>query len=250
MTKAVHLQHQQTVLAISTRKMKDYSQYGSDSNTKEKVEENEQAYYYEEPYQEIGMATQCCAEFLGTFTSVLIGVGAECISLQSSTSKYGGGGGVAFFVACMWAVGTTLGIYISGPLSGGHVNPAVSLSFAIVRPSAFPFYKIFPFIISQVCGGLLAGLTNLLLFHQVIKNFEKQIGCDSSSKGSGRSASSSCCLESAAGFSNYWRSEAIVFMCMGSTKVCSWYSKFSCNSRMISNISFPHTYSLASLQSF
>ena len=201
------------------RKMRDYSQYGSASNSKEKEEfANQQDYYYEEPYQEIGMATQCCAEFLGTFTSVLIGVGAECISLQSSSkSKYSGGGGngnedgvaVTFIVACMWAVGTTLGIYISGPLSGGHVNPAVSLSFAIVRPSAFPFYKILPFIVSQICGGLLAGLTNLFLFHQVIQNYESRIGC----KGGGRSSpknSSSCCLESAAGFTNYWRSVILI----------------------------------------
>ena len=191
--------------------MRDFSRYGSSSSSiKEKqqqegAEYDEQAYYYSEPYQEIGMATQCCAEFLGTFTLVLIGVGAECISLRSSTptSKYGDDGFASFIVACMWAIGTTLGIYISGPISGGHINPAVSLSFAIVRPSAFPFYKIIPFVISQVCGGLLAGLTNLLLFHQVIQNFEKQIGCES--KRGGRNNPPTCCLESAAGLTNYWR---------------------------------------------
>jgi glycerol uptake facilitator-like aquaporin len=189
--------------------------------------------YYEELYQEQTLANQCCAEFFGTFTVVLIGVGAECVvlylggntssasSLASSSSSFG--------IACAWAIGSTLGIYISGPISGGHVNPAVSLSFALVRPTAFPFSKIIPYWISQILGGILAGLVNLMLFHQAIQNFENSLYPVSLTVrgGGGKNKNisiktivpssflnlftatdgkdGSCCLKSASAFGNYWR---------------------------------------------
>ena len=210
--------------------MRDYSQFGSspkksgDNDAGQQQQQQQQyasqqeheAYYnYEEPYQEIGMSTQCFAEFLGTYTTLLIGLGSECVSLYLADGggRDGGGDGLGFSVAMYWAVGATLGIYVSGPISGGHLNPAVSLAFALVRRTAFPFYKLLPFWIAQLFGGILAGITTLLLFHKAILNYEDKIGCgDGSSGGRGflgaitnKDSASACCLDSSKGLVHYWR---------------------------------------------
>lgn len=74
----------------------------------------------------------------------------------------------------LWTIGATLGIYSAASISGGHLNPAVTLAFALVRPSAFPLRKVLPYWGAQTVGALLAGLTNLLLFHQAIVDWEQK----------------------------------------------------------------------------
>jgi aquaporin Z len=88
---------------------------------------------------------KCVAEFIGTFTLVLFGCGTAVVSGQAV-----GHLGIAFAFGFA-LVAMAYGI---GPVSGCHINPAVSLGvFTAGRMSA---KDLVGYIISQVLGGIAA----------------------------------------------------------------------------------------------
>jgi glycerol uptake facilitator-like aquaporin len=100
------------------------------------------------------------AEAFGTCLYVQIGCAANCVAKYTQDA-------VAFYwpVAVVWAVALTLGIYIASPLSGGHLNPAVTLSFGLVRPANFELgRKLFLYVAAQLLGGIVAGGLNFFSF--------------------------------------------------------------------------------------
>ena len=54
------------------------------------------------------------------------------------------------------AIGIALGlvIMVTAPISGGHVNPAVSVTMAML--GKLPRSELLPYIASQIAGGLFA----------------------------------------------------------------------------------------------
>jgi len=96
-------------------------------------------------------ARAIAAEFLGTFLLVFIGTS---VATLSTVMDYGPAG----FIATGLAFGGTLAVLVLviGPVSGCHVNPAVSLAMVIagqLRSADLPSY-----LVAQVLGGLLASL--------------------------------------------------------------------------------------------
>ena len=50
-----------------------------------------------------------------------------------------------FQIAAVWMIAVTVTIACTASISGAHLNPAISLSFAMVRPSkAFGWSKVIP----------------------------------------------------------------------------------------------------------
>lgn len=97
---------------------------------------------------------QCFFEFLGTFVMILLGCGVvACVNLKGS--KGFGGGWVVVTLA--WGLAVMCGVFLAGPYSGAHLNPAVSIGLAAA--GKFPWAHVVPFIISQVIGAYLGGLT-------------------------------------------------------------------------------------------
>lgn len=96
------------------------------------------------------------AEFIGTFALVFCGTGAIVIN-EVSGGMVGHLGVAISFGAVVMAV-----IYSIGDRSGAHINPAVSIAFAI--SGRFDWKLVPGYIISQVLGGLLASFFLLLLF--------------------------------------------------------------------------------------
>lgn len=47
-----------------------------------------------------------------------------------------------------------LGRILSAPLSGGHINPMVTL--ALASGDYFPIIEVLPYVVSQILGGVLA----------------------------------------------------------------------------------------------
>lgn len=128
-------------------------------------------------YAEVSLLTQCASEFMGTFVMVVVGCGAECIMLYIDSTTPGTSTSASskwLALSLVWIIGSTLGIYSAASISSGHLNPAVTLSFAIVRPDAVPFRKVVPYWIAQICGALVAGMTNMLLFHRAIQLYEEK----------------------------------------------------------------------------
>jgi aquaporin Z len=96
------------------------------------------------------------AEFLGTFWLVLGGCGSAV--LAGAFPQFGIG-----FVGVSLAFGLTVltGAYALGPISGGHFNPAVSAG--LWAGGRFPSGQLFPYIASQVVGGIVgAGVLYLI----------------------------------------------------------------------------------------
>ncbi|MER3464328.1 MAG: aquaporin [Chitinophagaceae bacterium] len=96
------------------------------------------------------------AEFTGTFTLVFCGTGAIVINDIS------GGAVTHVGVAITFGLIVMAMIYTFGDLSGAHINPAVTIAFAVHK--TFPFKEVPPYIISQLLGGIAASIVLKLLF--------------------------------------------------------------------------------------
>ena len=102
------------------------------------------------------MFRRAAAEFIGTFGLVFAGTGAIVIDEISHGEVSNVGVGIVFglIVAAM--------IYATGHISGAHINPAVTLGFALVRH--FP-WRYVPFYWSaQLTGAVAASLLLRALF--------------------------------------------------------------------------------------
>ena len=77
-------------------------------------------------------------------------------------------------VTIVSGLGAALSIYLTAYFSDAHINPAVTLAFAIVRFRSFPWWKIFPYMVAQLLGGILAGALLLGTYGAAIANFEVQ----------------------------------------------------------------------------
>ena len=87
------------------------------------------------------------AEFIGTFTLVLLGCGAAVIAGADGTTGIGLAGiSFAFGLAL---IGMAYGI---GPVSGCHINPAVSLG--AVAAGRMTISEAIPYIIAQIAGAI------------------------------------------------------------------------------------------------
>jgi len=103
------------------------------------------------------MMREGIAEFLGVMILVIFGTGVDLqVVLSSKTSVAPAPKGEYLSISFGWAVGTGIGIWVSGGYSGGHINPAVTISQAIFRK--FPWRKVPVYIVSQVLGGFVGGL--------------------------------------------------------------------------------------------
>lgn len=94
--------------------------------------------------------TQALGEFIGTLVLVLLGDGVVAgVSLNKSKAQ--GAGWLA--IALGWGLAVTLGVYAAAFLGPAHLNPAVTLGFAVI--GKFPWSGVLPFIIAQVLGAFV-----------------------------------------------------------------------------------------------
>ncbi|KIL65331.1 hypothetical protein M378DRAFT_538144 [Amanita muscaria Koide BX008] len=96
------------------------------------------------------------AEFLGTTILTLIGLGVNCQSaLSSNTQVASAPKGDWATVSLGWSAGAALGFWVASGISGGHINPAVTLALATFR--GFPWKRVPAYIIAQLLGGIAGG---------------------------------------------------------------------------------------------
>ncbi len=89
-------------------------------------------------------------EFIGTLVLVLMGDGV-CAATSLNQSKAKGAGWVV--IALGWGFAVMMGVLIAGPVSGAHLNPAVSLGLAIA--GTFPWASVPGYIVAQMLGGFV-----------------------------------------------------------------------------------------------
>lgn len=106
------------------------------------------------------------AEFVGTFALVFIGTGVAAMTGSPEL-----GHGDAKWLEISLAFGFTLMVlvYAIGPVSGCHVNPAVSLPMAI--SGRLPWSRFPGYLIAQIIGAIVASMTLHFLINQTDDRF-------------------------------------------------------------------------------
>ncbi len=95
------------------------------------------------------------AEFLGTLVLMLFGNGVVAMVVLFGSGVSGEvvhGGWTNITIG--WGLAVTMGIYIAGRISGAHLNPAVTMAFAVFR--GFPWRKVLPYVVAQTAGAFVA----------------------------------------------------------------------------------------------
>lgn len=95
------------------------------------------------------------AELIGTFALIFFGPGAAVVDAQ--TGKLGHLG-----VALVFGLTVTVVIAALAPISGAHINPAVT--FALTLAGKFPGGRALPYVAAQLVGASLAAFLLLALF--------------------------------------------------------------------------------------
>ena len=96
---------------------------------------------------------QCLFELIGTLVLILMGDGVvACVSLEKSKGQNAGW----VVVTLAWGLAVMCGVFIAGPYSGAHLNPAVTIGLAVA--GSFKWAWVPGFIVAQMIGAILGGM--------------------------------------------------------------------------------------------
>ena len=100
------------------------------------------------------------AEFIGTM--ILISFGGGIVAGSNLKNSFAENAG--WLTVCIaWGLAVMLAVYAVGDISGAHINPAVTLGFAMVGD--FPWADVPGYIIAQILGTM-AGATIVWIFYK------------------------------------------------------------------------------------
>ena len=119
-------------------------------------------------------------EFLGTFLLVFFGCGSVAAAVLLGAQV-----GV-FQVAVVWGIGIALAIFLTGGLSGAHLNPAVTLACAVWN--GFGWGRVAGYLAAQFAGALAAAAVLHGVFGGALAAYEAAHGIVRGAAGSEASA--------------------------------------------------------------
>jgi len=99
-------------------------------------------------------------EVFGTFILILLGDGVVAnvgLAPRLAAPAYNWN-----TITIGWAFAVIIAVYVSGGVSGAHLNPAVTLGLAVKR--GFPWGKVGPYIVAQFIGAFLGALGVYLVY--------------------------------------------------------------------------------------
>lgn len=107
-----------------------------------------------------GLARRVVAEAAGTAMLVLFGAGSvlAALTLGGGELTYAGLG----FIALAFAIVIAVVIYGLGPVSGAHINPAVTVALAVT--GRFRWVEVAPYIVGQLLGAMGGGMLIVAVF--------------------------------------------------------------------------------------
>jgi glycerol uptake facilitator protein len=115
------------------------------------------------------------AEFFGTFVLLLLGCGSVAVAVAALAGS--GRQSVAFgpanwlIISWGWGLAVVFGVYVAGGVTGAHINPAVTLAWALRR--GFPWRKVVPYWAAQVVGGFAGAALVYGVYHQAITAYDQ-----------------------------------------------------------------------------
>lgn len=101
------------------------------------------------------------AEFIGTSILILLGVGVNANTSLKNT--YGNGAGW-IVITLGWGFAVFMGVVVAGPVSGAHINPAVT--FGLATAGLFPWTDVPGYLLAQMGGALMGAFLAWLLYSQ------------------------------------------------------------------------------------
>ena len=90
------------------------------------------------------------AEAIGTMILVILGDGVVANVVLQKTKGHNSGWIV---IAAGWGMAVTVAVYLVGPISGAHLNPAVTIGLASI--GRFPWADVPAYVAAQIIGGFL-----------------------------------------------------------------------------------------------
>ena len=115
------------------------------------------------------------AEFLGTF--VLIAFGDGVVAMAVAALNQSGRGTLIFdasgdwlLIAWGWGFAVCFAVYVAGGVSGAHINPAVTLAFALRRK--FPWQKVPTYWAAQILGAFVGAALVYANYRYAINSYE------------------------------------------------------------------------------
>lgn len=97
--------------------------------------------------------TPYLAEFLGTMLMILLGNGSVAGALLKN-SKSENDGWLTIVIG--WGLAVTVAIYAVGPISGAHLNPAITIALSV--SGDFPADQVIGYVIAQFAGAFAGAI--------------------------------------------------------------------------------------------
>lgn len=105
------------------------------------------------------------AEMLGTFVLMTIGLGSVAMVVLFDNGIPGAVTNGGFTnITLAWGLAVTFGIYVAGMKSGAHLNPAVTVSLALLR--GFSWKKVPCYVLAQLIGAMAGALVVFFVYRE------------------------------------------------------------------------------------
>jgi glycerol uptake facilitator protein len=124
-----------------------------------------------------GLWGELMSEFFGTFVLIAFGDGVVAMAVAalpgsgrtaSSTTIFQAAGDW-LLITWGWAMAVAFAVWVAGGVSGAHINPAVTLAFAVRRK--FAWAKVLPYWAAQVVGAFAGAALVYLVYYSAIDAF-------------------------------------------------------------------------------
>lgn len=124
-----------------------------------------------------GLYGEMLSEFLGTFVLIALGDGVVAMAVAALPGSGRTAGPTIFFqgvgdwllIVWGWTFAVAFGVWVAGGVSGAHINPAVTLAFAVRRK--FAWAKVLPYWFAQVFGAFVGAALVYLVYNNAIDAF-------------------------------------------------------------------------------
>src|SRR3954447_13442239 len=115
------------------------------------------------------------AEFFGTFILICFGDGVVAMAVAALNQSGRGAeifdaSGDWLIIGWGWGFAVAFAVYVAGGISGAHINPAVTVAFAVRR--GFPWRKVPSYIGAQLVGAFLGALLVYIVYKAAIDSYE------------------------------------------------------------------------------
>jgi glycerol uptake facilitator len=121
-----------------------------------------------------GLYGELLAEFLGCVCLIAFGDGVVAMAVAALPGSGRAETPTTIFLAAGdwllitwgWAFAVAFAVWVAGGVSGAHINPAVTLAFAVRRK--FPWVKVLPYWAAQIVGCFVGAALVYLVYHYAI----------------------------------------------------------------------------------